>query len=73
MDHLGSGENVLARFASSFVNGVKRTFTEIGTLIDSRAYKEEVVRYEGELRQNTGCENEREQGIDAGARKPATS
>ena len=73
MDHLGSGENVLARFASSFVNGVKRAFTEIGILTNPRAYKEEVVRYEGELRQNTGCENEREQGIDAGARKPATS
>ena len=78
MEQLGSGGGVLARVASPFINGIKRVVTDIGIFTDRQAYKDEIARYEGELRHNsqydnTHAENEPQLKIDTDEREAVTS
>ena len=49
MEEIGSGSHALARIAAPLINGVKRVVAEIGVFTDTKAYKDEIARYEGEL------------------------
>ncbi len=69
MDRMNSGDRAFARIASPFISGVKRVLTGIGIFTDSKAYKDEIARYESELRQFSGHENERQVNIDAEERE----
>ena len=73
MEQLSSGGGVFARVASPLVNGIKRVVTDIGILTHKQAYKDEIARYESELQQNAGFENEPQLKVDADAREAATS
>ncbi len=78
MEQLGSGGSVFARVASPFINGIKRIKRDIGIFTDRQAYKDEIARYEGELKQNTHSEitrseNEPELKIEAEERQVVTS
>lgn len=73
MDQMISGGRAPARFASPFITGIKRVLSGIGLFTDTKAYQDEVARYEGEIRRNTGYENEPRRGIEAEEREAATS
>ena len=78
MEQLGSGGSVFARVASPFINGIKRNVADIGIFTDRQAYKDEIARYEGDLRHNTQygnshVENEPQLKIDADEREAVTS
>jgi hypothetical protein len=73
MEQLNPGGGVLARIAAPFVNGIKRVVTDIGILTDKRAYKDEIVRYEGTLELNAGRANESEMTVEADGREAVIS
>ncbi len=78
MEQLGSGGSVFARVASPFINGIKRIVTDIRIFTDRQAYRDEIARYEGELRHNTQydsthAENEPQLKIEADQREAVTS
>ena len=73
MEQSNPGGSVLARIAAPFVNGIKRVVTDIGILTDKRAYKDEIVRYEGTLQLNTGRANDSETAVEADGREAVTS
>ncbi len=73
MDQLAAGDRVSARIASPFINGIKRVLTRIGVFTNAKGYKDEIARYESELRRNKVYENESRPGIEADEREAATS
>jgi len=78
MEQSGSGGSVFARVTSPFVNGIKRVVTDIGIFTNRQAYRDEIARYEGELRHNTQhdsthAENEPQLKIDTDEREAVTS
>ncbi len=78
MEQSGSGGSVFARVVSPFINGIKRVVTDIGIFTDRQAYRDEIARYEGDLRHNTQydsphAENEPQLKINADEREAVTS
>ena len=73
MDQMGSSNHVFARFASPIINYVKRVVTAIGIFTDSKAYKDEIARYESEIQLTSRYDNEPAPKNDAAEREAATS
>ena len=73
MQQLSSGNRVFARIVSPVIDGIKRVVTDIGTFTDKQAYKDELVRYEGEIQRNSGFEKEPQPKIEADEREAVTS
>jgi hypothetical protein len=58
MKEMTSSNGVFARFASPLIDRVKRIVKEFGIFTDSKAYRDEIVQYESELRQNARDEKQ---------------
>lgn len=71
MDQLSPRTSAFARFASPLFNPFKRAVTAIGVFTDTKAYKNEITRYEGEIQQNVRYENESHVKIEADEREAA--
>ncbi len=73
MEEIRSGSHALARIAAPLINGVKRVVAEIGVFTDTKAYKDEIARYEGEIGSATRRQNEPARNNEAEEREAATS
>lgn len=73
MDQMSSRKHVFARLVSPLINRIKRVVMEIGVFTDSKAYKDEIARYESELQQKAGYENEPRLKNEAEERDATTS
>lgn len=73
MKEIGSGRHALARIAAPLINGVKRVVAEIGVFTDTKAYKDEIARYEGEIGSTARRQNESARNNEAEEREAAIS
>ena len=73
MEQMRSGSHALARIAAPLINGVKRVAAGIGVLTDTKAYKNEIARYESGLGSTARYENEPGRKNEAEEREAAAS
>ena len=73
MDQLSPRTSAFTRFTSPLFNPIKRVVTAIGVFADTKAYKDEITRYESELQQDARCENEPHVKIEAEEKEAAIS
>ncbi len=73
MEQTGSSNRSANRSASPLMDLIRSIVFEIGRFADAKVYKDEIIRYEGEIRQNARYANEPEMKNVAVEREAAIS